>query len=124
MGVRTSKLRTLENRTVFIPNSLFAANPIENISAAPHTKVVQNFILRTENGADKIERALGILREICTTLPGLEETPQVVLLSLGGAACQVSLTYFVAREADYTDMVNQVNLTILRRFTEAEINLG
>jgi MscS family membrane protein len=124
MGVRTSKLRTLENRTVFIPNSLFAANPIENISAAPNTKVVQNLTLKAENGADKIEGALGILREICSTLPGLEETPQALLLSAGGTVCQVSLTYFVSRQADYAGMVNQVNLAILRRFAEAGINLG
>jgi MscS family membrane protein len=124
MGVRTSKLRTLENRTVFIPNSLFAANPIENISAAPSIKAVQNFALKAENGADKIERALGILREICSILPGLEGTPQAALLSVGGAVCQVSLTYFVSRQADYTGIVNLVNLTILRRFAEAEISLG
>ncbi|MDR0642286.1 MAG: mechanosensitive ion channel family protein [Treponema sp.] len=124
MGVRTSKLRTLENRIVFIPNSLFAANPIENISAAPSVKAVQNFMLKGENGADKIEEALGILREICSTLPGLEGIPQAAILSTGGAGCQVSLTYFVSRQADYTATVNQVNLAILRRFAEAGISLG
>jgi MscS family membrane protein len=124
MGVRTSKLRTLENRIVFIPNSLFAANPIENISAAPSAKAAQNFILKGENGAGKIEKALEILREICSTLPGLEGTPQAAILSTGGAGCQVSLTYFVSRDADYTGTVNQVNLAILRRFAEAGISLG
>jgi MscS family membrane protein len=124
MGVRTSKLRTLENRIVFIPNSLFAANPIENISAAPSVKAAQNLTLKGDNGADKIERALGILREICSSLPGLEGTPQAAILSTGGAGCLVSLSYFVSRQADYTDTVNRVNLAILRRFAEAGISLG
>jgi MscS family membrane protein len=124
MGIRTSKLRTLENRVVSIPNSLFAANPIENISAAPCIRAVQNIILKVDNGPDKIQAALGILREICSTLPGLEENPQVLLLSVGAAGCQVSLSYFVSCRADYTDTVNRVNLEILRRFAEAEIYLG
>ncbi|MDR2747381.1 MAG: mechanosensitive ion channel family protein [Treponema sp.] len=124
MGVRTSKLRTPENRVVSIPNSLFAANPIENISAAPSVKAAQNFTLKGENGAGKIEEALGIFHEICSTLPGLEGTPQAVILSAGGAGCQVSLTYFVSRQADYTGTVNRVNLAILRRFAEAGISLG
>jgi MscS family membrane protein len=124
MGIRTSKLKTPENRTVFIPNSIFAASPIENISAAPNIKVIQTFNLKTENGPDKIEQGLKILTEICSTLPGLDEVPQVGLLSVGGANCQVSLTFFVSRQVNYNETVSRVNLTILRRFAEAGINLG
>jgi MscS family membrane protein len=124
MGVRTSRLRTAENRTVIIPNSIFANTPIENVSAAPHIKVVQNFSLKSGNGPGRIEEALGILKEICSTLPGLNAPPLVGLLSIGGAACQVSITYFVSRQADYEETVSAVNLTILRRFAEAGVELG
>jgi MscS family membrane protein len=124
MGIRTSRLRTQENRIVLIPNSLFATTPIENISAAPHIKVVENFNLKSENGPDKIEGALGMLEEIGSRLPGLEGSPQAALLSVGGALCQVSLTYFVSRQADYNETVNRVKLTILRRFAEAGIGIG
>jgi MscS family membrane protein len=124
MGIRTSRLRTLENRMVFIPNSLFATTPIENVSAAPHTKVIQNFNLKCENGPDKIEEALGVLQQIGSSLPGLEGSPQVALLSVGGALCQVSLTYFVSRQADYNETVSRLNLAILRRFAEAGISIG
>ncbi|MDR2176978.1 MAG: mechanosensitive ion channel family protein [Treponema sp.] len=124
MGVRTSRLQTIENRVVIIPNSIFANTPIENISAVPHIKVIQNLNLRSDNGPDKIEGALDMLREICSTLPGLDNTPLVNLLSVGGGVCQVSLTYFVSRQADYERTVSAVNLTILRRFAEAGIGLG
>jgi MscS family membrane protein len=124
MGVRTSKLHTMENRTVFVPNSLFATNPIENISAMPNSKVVQTFNIKGENGPDKIEQGLEILKDICSTLPGLDGVPQVGLMSVGGANCQVSLTYFVSRQVDYTVTVSRVNLTILRRFAEVGISLG
>jgi MscS family membrane protein len=124
MGIRTSRLRTMENRVIIIPNSIFANTPIENISAAPHIKVVQNLNLKVENGPDKIEKALDMLREICSTQPGLDDTPLVNLLSVGTAACQLSLTYFVSRQADYEKTVCAVNLTILRRFAETGIELG
>ncbi|MDR3249067.1 MAG: mechanosensitive ion channel family protein [Treponema sp.] len=124
MGVRTSKLKTLENRTVFIPNSLFATNPIENISAAPNIRVVQTLNLKGDNGPDKIEAALNILRDIGSTLPGLVDQPQAALVSIGGLVCQVSFAYFVSRQADYTETVSRVNLGILRRFAEGGITLG
>ncbi|MDR0731854.1 MAG: mechanosensitive ion channel family protein [Treponema sp.] len=124
MGVRTSRLRTVENRIVVIPNSIFANTPIENISAVPHTKVIQTLNLKGENGPDKIEEALDILRDICSTQPGLDDVPLVNLLSVGAGICQVSLTYFVSRQADYEKTVCTVNLTILRRLAEAGISLG
>jgi MscS family membrane protein len=124
MGIRTSRLRTLENRTVFIPNSLFAVSPIENISAAPNTKVVQTLLLKGDNGPDKIERGIAILKEICSTLPGLEESPQAALAVIGGVNCQISLTYYVSRRADYAETVSRINLEILRRFAEAAITLA
>lgn len=124
MGIRTSKLRTLENRTVFIPNSLFASSPIENISAAPNTKVVQTLLVKGDNGPDKIAAGIAILKEICSTLPGLEETPQAVLATIGGANCQIALTYYVSCRADYAETVSRINLEILRRFAEAGVTLA
>ncbi|MDR0400812.1 MAG: mechanosensitive ion channel family protein [Treponema sp.] len=124
MGVRTSRLRTLENRIVIIPNSIFANTPIENISVVPDIRVVQNLNLLGDNGPDKIERALELLREICTSQPGLGAAPLVYLLSVGAGLCQVSLTYFVSRQEDYEKTVSAVNLTILRRVAEAGIGLG
>ncbi|MDR1025446.1 MAG: mechanosensitive ion channel family protein [Treponema sp.] len=124
MGVRTSRLRTAENRMIIIPNSIFANTPIENVSAAPHVKVIQNFSLKSENGPDKIEGALGILKEICSTLPGLDASPLVGILSIGGGVCQVSLTYFVSQQVNYEETVSAVNLTILRRFAEEKVELG
>jgi MscS family membrane protein len=124
MGVRTSRLRTMENRMIIIPNSLFANTPIENISAAPYIRVIQTLALKGDAGPDKVEGALGILKEIGSTLPGLAGSPLVALLSIGGAACQVSLTYFVDRQADYEGTVSAVNLAILRRFAEAGVELA
>ncbi|MDR1898548.1 MAG: mechanosensitive ion channel family protein [Treponema sp.] len=123
MGIRSSKLRTLENRTVFIPNSLFASNPIENVSAAPNVKVVQTLRLRGDNGHEKIGRALELLKEIAASARGLEGGPAAGLVSSGGLVCQVTFVYFVSKQADYMETVSGINLAILRRFEEEGIRL-
>jgi MscS family membrane protein len=123
MGIRSSKLRTLENRIVFIPNGLFASTPIENISAAPNIKVVQTLRLRGDNGHEKTGRALEILREIAASAQGLEGSPVVGLVVPGGLVCQVTLVYFVSKQFDYMETVSAVNLAILRRFEEEGIRL-
>jgi MscS family membrane protein len=122
MGIRSSRLRTLENRTVFIPNSLFASQPIENVSAAPHTKVVQTIRFQGENGPDKIEKGIAILKEIAAG-PGLEGVPSAGLTSVGGRLCHANFVYYVSKRVNYAEVVNRVNLEILRRFAEEDIRL-
>ncbi|MDR1239617.1 MAG: mechanosensitive ion channel family protein [Treponema sp.] len=123
MGLRTSRLRTLENRLVSIPNSLFASTPIENISAAPNAKITQTIRFRGDNGSEKIALGVGILREIGTSTEGLEGSPVVGLAMPGGLVCPVTFIYFVSKKAVYMDTINRVNLEILRRFEEAGIRL-
>ena len=123
MGIRSSKLRTLENRIVFIPNSLFASTPIENISAAPNVKVVQTLRLRGDNGHEKTGRARELLKEIAASVQGLEGSPAAGFVAPGGLVCQVTFVYFVSRQFDYMDTVSRVNLAILRRFEEEGIRL-
>jgi MscS family membrane protein len=123
MGLRTSRLRTLENRIVSIPNSLFASTPIENISSAPSTKITQTIRFRGDNGSEKIARGIELLREIGASTGGLEGTPIVGLTAPGGLICQAVFIYFISKQAVYMDTINRVNLEVLRRFEEAEIRL-
>ncbi|GHV26414.1 mechanosensitive ion channel protein MscL [Spirochaetia bacterium] len=121
MGIRTARLRTLENRTVVIPNSLFAATPIENVSSAPNTKIVQTIKVSGEDGGEKMGQALALLREI--KVPGLEGQPIAGLASVGGILCQITFVFFIARGADYWGTISAVNLEVLRLFKEAGIRL-
>jgi MscS family membrane protein len=122
MSLRTSRLRTMENRTVIIPNSVFSATPIENISADPNT-VNQSIVVKTANGREKIQRAITLLREIGTGTEGCEGVPDALLVNINGSACQITFTFYVAKGADYIATLNRVNMAILSRFEEAEIAL-
>jgi MscS family membrane protein len=124
MGIRTSRLRTADNRTVIIPNSVFAANPIENISAEPNTKITQTVTLKRDNGPEKITLAISLLREIGAAVKGADASPAAGLVAIGGLTCQISFIYYIAKDADYLDTVNRVNFEILRRFEEAGITLA
>ncbi|MDR0721696.1 MAG: mechanosensitive ion channel family protein [Treponema sp.] len=124
MGIRTSRLRTLENRTVIIPNSIFASTPIENITAAPNTKVSQILAVKTTSGVEKIEAALVLLREIGSTVEGTDGNSSAGLTGVSGTTCQITFIFYIAKEADYMATLNAVNLAVLRRFEEAGIVLG
>jgi MscS family membrane protein len=124
MGIRTSRIRTLDNRIVIIPNSVFSANPIENISAEPNTKVTQILNIKREKGMDKITQSLALLKTIASQIEGTGGIPQSGVTAITGAACQVTFIYYVIKGADYLATVNKVNNEILKRFEEAGILLA
>ncbi|HCC37386.1 MAG TPA: mechanosensitive ion channel protein MscS [Treponema sp.] len=124
MGIRTSRLRTWENRTVFIPNGLFATMPIENVSSEPSIKVVQTIGFKGDNGSEKIDRGMEIMREITANDPRLEGQVCVSMTSVSSASCQTNFVYFVSKDADYNETVNYINMEMLRRFEKEGIQLA
>jgi MscS family membrane protein len=123
IGIRTSRLRTLENRTVVIPNSLFAATPIENVTSAPNTKITETIKVHGDCGVEKLEQGLALLRDINNAVPGLDGQPIAGLASVGVILCQITFVFFVAKGADYWGTISAVNLEVIRRFKEAGIRL-
>jgi MscS family membrane protein len=121
IGIRTSRLRTLENRIVVIPNSLFTASPIENVSSAPSVKITQTIKVHGNNGSEKIGLALELLQNIQTD--GLDGQCIASLVTVGGIVCNITHVFFIAKGADYWGTISGVNLEVLRQFKEADIRL-
>jgi MscS family membrane protein len=124
IGIRTSRLSTLDNRVVTIPNSTFASCAIENVSSEPNTKVAQTIELSPEIGREGALRALAALREAAAALPGLDEGTVAALIGFGPYSLKVSFVVFIKKGADYFETLSAVNLEAMRRLAEAGIELA
>jgi MscS family membrane protein len=124
IGIRTSRLSTLDNREVTIPNSTFATSPIENVSSEPHTKVAQTIELSPEIGHEGARRAIAILREVASANVDLDGQTVAALSGFGRYSLKVSFIVYVKKSADYFATLSAVNLETIRRFSEAGIELA
>jgi MscS family membrane protein len=121
--LRTSSLKTLDNRIVTIPNSVFSSDPIENVTSEPHTKIVQTITIRAENGYQKTQKAISILKNIKPE-EGALGAPSVAAVSrIGISFFQINFIYYIAKGEDYWGTINAVNMEVLRRFEEEGIRL-
>ena len=116
IGIRTSRLRTLDNRIVTLPNSVFTAGAIENVSSEPATKVPFLLELDPGIGLEGVERALAALREIALSLEGLAEGTVAAFTGFGQCSYKLTFVVFVGKGADYFATLNALNLAILKRF--------
>ncbi len=116
IGLRSTRLKTLENRIVTIPNSTFTKSPVENVSSEPNRKVVLNLGLTYDMDEAKVERAMALLREIAAANADLEENVVVGFNAFGDFALNVAFIYYIRSGSDIMGTQTAINLAILQRF--------
>lgn len=124
IGIRSSRLVTLEGRTVTIPNSNFTKSPIENISSEPSRKIVLNLGLTYDMTADQIELAMNLLKEIAANNENIEENVLVSFNAFGDFALNILFIYYIKKDRDILSTLTQVNLEILKKFNENNLEFA
>jgi MscS family membrane protein len=118
IGVRSTRLKTLEGRIVTIPNSKFSDSPVENVSLEPSRKVVLNLGLTYDTSPEKMERAMEILKDIAAGQEGIEENIAVSFNAFGDFAMNILFIYYIKKGGDILGVQTEMNTAILRRFNE------
>ncbi len=118
IGIRSTRLKTLENRIVTIPNMKFSDAPVENVSAEPSRKVVVELGLIYDTTPEQMESAMRILREIASAHGSVEENILTGFSSFGDSSMNITFIYFIEKDGDILGTQSEINMSILRRFSE------
>lgn len=116
VGIRSTRIRTLEGRQITIPNAQFSESPIENISREPSRKIVLNLGLTYETSPEGMEKAMQMLKEIAESHPSTEEDILVSFNNLGDFALGILFIYYIKAGEDILQTQTDINITILKRF--------
>jgi len=116
IGVRSTRLITLEGRTVTIPNAKFSDTPIENVSWEPSRKIKLVLGLTYDTTPENMQKAMDILHEIAEAQDGLEEKRTVFFSGFGDSAMEISFIYYISKGASIAGVQSDINLAILTRF--------
>jgi MscS family membrane protein len=116
IGLRSTRLTTLEGRTVTVPNSTFTKNAITNVTSEPSRKVVLNLGLTYDTAPGRVQRAMALLEEIVAARDDLEDKVTIGFNAFGDSALNVLFIYYIKRGADIVGAQTAVNLAILERF--------
>ncbi len=124
VGIRTSRMRTLEGRLVTIPNSQFTGNMVENVTAEPTRKVLLNIGLTYDMTADNMEKGIAVLKEVAANNSDIEENIVVGFNSFGDFSLGITFIYYIKKDADIMDTQTGMNLEILRKFSENGLDMA
>lgn len=129
VGMRSTRIRTLDGHVVTIPNGELANKTIRNITKRPYIKRVANITVTYDTPPEKVERAMEIIKE---ELDRANEKmhpdfpPRVFFNDFNAASLNILVIYWFAPPLywDFLEFDQAFNLAILRRFNDEGIEFA
>jgi MscS family membrane protein len=118
VGIRSTRLQTLDGRMVTIPNQFVADESIVNVSSEPSRKITMDLGLTYDTTPDAMEKAMAILQEIAQNNENVEPNVVTAFTEFKDASLNIRFIYYIKKGASVFGTQNAINLQILRRFNE------
>jgi MscS family membrane protein len=116
IGLRTSRMRTLANTVIAIPNAKLAGEPIDNISSREKIRYLQNLRLRYDTTPEQLQHVLEGTRELLNSHQRvLPEKCRVRFKKFGDDALKVEVNAYLSTTewGEYLELAEELNIRIL-----------
>lgn len=128
VGLRSTKIRTLEGHFVTVPNGELANKTIQNIEKRPYIKRIINLTITYGTQPEKVERALEIVKEILNNHEGKHKDfpPRVYFNDFNPSSLNIVVIYWY-HPPEYWDFMafsERFNKEVFRRFNEEGIDFA
>jgi len=128
VGLRSTRIRTLDGHVVTIPNGELANKSIQNIARRPFIKRIFNITITYDTPPSKVQEAHAILESILKDHDGMdpELPPRVYFTEFNDASLNLLCIYWFHPPEywDYLAFTHKVNMQILERFNAAGIDFA
>ena len=118
VGLRSTRIRTLEGRIVTIPNCTFTDNSVINVTSQPALKVKINLGLTYDTNEEQMQKAIDILQDIVKGQDAITNDYAAGFNGFGDFSLNILFMYYVKPESHWLDTQTLVNKEVLRRFNE------
>ena len=118
VGLRSTRIRTLEGRIVTIPNCTFTDNSVINVTSQPALKVKINLGLTYDTKEDDMQKAINILQDIVKNQDAITDDYAAGFNGFGEFSLNILFMYYVRPESHWLNTQTLVNKEVLKRFNE------
>ena len=128
VGLRSTKIRTLDGHLVTIPNGELVNKSIQNIGKRPYIRRIANLTITYDTSPEKVERALAIVKDLLNNHEGMHEDfpPRIYFNDFNADSLNILVIYWY-HPPDYWDCMaftESFNKEVFRRFNEEGIDFA
>lgn len=125
IGMRSTRLRTMEKRLVTIPNYRMVDAAIENVTDEPMRRILWKIGLTYQTTPEKMQEAIHLLKTINERVPGVSDTGTLASFNeFGDFAMIITFIYYIRKNADIMDTQSEVSNNILSTFNAAGLEFA
>ncbi len=128
VGLRSTKIRTLDGHLVTVPNGELVNKTIQNIGKRPHIRRVVNLTVTYDTPPEKLDRAIQIVKELLDNHEGMhpDYPPRVYFSDFNADSLNMIVYYWYHPPSywDYMAFSEQFNKEVFRRFNEEGIDFA
>jgi MscS family membrane protein len=125
IGLRTTRIRDFDGRTITVPNSVIANAEVKNVTSEATRRVDTYIGLTYDTTAAEMQRALTLSAETVADVNGVDaEDAGAWFWEYGDRAMQIRLTYHVEDLDRWKAVRNDVNTSLQVAFEEAGLDLA
>lgn len=125
IGLRSTRLKTLDGTQVTIPNSMFAESPVENITREPARKIVLLLGLTYDTKPKDMQKAIKILDAIAKKHhESITEDYKIAFTDFGDFSLGIKFIYYIKKSAEILETQSSMNLHILEQFNKSRLSFA
>jgi MscS family membrane protein len=124
IGLRTTRLKTLDNRIITIPNSKIADSMIENVTSEDARKIVLNLGLTYDTSVKKIKQAVEIVKKIVKDNKSTKDESLISFNKFGDFSLNLLVIYWIKDKSNILQAQHEINLDIKKQFEKAKIDFA
>lgn len=127
LGLRSTKIRTVDKELVTVPNSRFADRELINFSARENRRV--NFTVGAMYGtsSESLKKAISRIKEMLDQNPMVKEESALVKLDKFGTSSLDIVVQYLTATTDYKEFMSikdDINFRIIEIFNEEKISFA
>jgi len=127
VGLRSTRLKTINGTEIAIPNSEVANSCIENISRRPARRAEMNVSLVYQTTTEKLQAAIEIIKNIIATEPTTAQNEKIVYFSeFQASALNIKVIYWCNEVSlsKFAEIQNKINFQIKTELERAGIEFA
>ena len=124
IGLRSTRLRTLQGTQVTIPNSHFSENPVENVEREPNRKIILNLGLTYDTTPENMKKAIKILNNIATKNNDVTKGFKISFNAFGDFSLGIMFIYYIKKRSNILQTQNDINMEILSQYNKENLSFA
>jgi len=125
VGIRSTRIQTLDGRMVTLPNGSIANDSIINVSVETARKITVDLGLTYDTSPENMEKAMNILQEISKNNQHVDESRTVTAFTaFGDFSLTIRFIYYIIHGSGVYETMNEVNMEVLKQFNNNELEFA